>query len=506
MRPDRGIWAPTSLTGVRVIPLGTPRELDEGDAGAEAEVEHSLPRPHFEQVGRAGLVEIDAIAESQPLRYNIGVTSSEREAVAAVPDRAVARLTEEGLTYDELNEIMDRYAADDADWRHGRTWSLVYNSPAWHRALVHGAASRFSDENALSHAAFPSVARFESAVVSMVASVVSPGVPAHGIFTSGGTESVLVALKAYRDRTRRHHGTVVVPATAHPAFGKAAAYLGLALVTVPVGRDGLPSAAALVDAVDERTVVVGLSAPCYPFGVVDPIAEVGAALAGRGVGIHVDSALGGLFLPFLELDGRPAFSFGIEVPGVTSVSVDVHKYGYSSKGASVVLFADPALRHAAYHVSLEWPGGAYRVGRGARDTVRRWRGCCVHGDDFTRAEGLPGTGGAGHGDRADNSVCAGRTGRIRVGGRPTHERLRGFVGAGGGRDARPGTAAPGLVDRRPGGSSVAPLHRLPSAFRGRREVSRRRRSGASGPSRWPRRRGGSSVLWCGGQGSRGDHA
>jgi sphinganine-1-phosphate aldolase len=262
-------------------------------------------------------------------------------------------LPESGLPPDELRQVLTHCAADDVDWRNGRGWSLVYDSPRWHHDLVREAAARFADENALSHAAFPSAARFEAGVVGMVASVVAPGVPSFGLFASGGTESTMVALKAYRDRSGLRHGRVVVPVTAHPAFGKAASYLGLDLVTVPVAPDGLPDPDAVLAAVDERTVVVGLSAPCYPFGVVDPIAAI-AARAG-GVGVHVDAALGGLFLPFL--DGAPPF--GLDVPGVTSVAVDLHKYGYGAKGASVVLFATPDLRHAAYHVSLGWPGGAY---------------------------------------------------------------------------------------------------------------------------------------------------
>lgn len=260
-----------------------------------------------------------------------------------------------GLGTEKLRATLDSFAADDVDWRRGRGWSLVYDSPEWHRELVREAARRFTDENALSHAAFPSVARFESCVISMIASVVSPGHPAYGIFTSGGTESTLLALKAYRDASRRADGTVVVPQTAHPAFGKACAYLGLELVPVPVGRNGLPDPDEFLRAVTGRTVVAGLSAPCYPFGVVDPIAEIGARLHAREIGVHVDAALGGLFLPFL--DGAP--SFGFDVAGVTSVGVDVHKYGYGDKGAAVVVFGTPELRRHAYHVSLDWPGGAY---------------------------------------------------------------------------------------------------------------------------------------------------
>ena len=279
---------------------------------------------------------------------------------SAESETVVIDLPEAGLSAAALGEVMDDYSAADVDWRRGRGWSLVYDSPEPHHRLVLEAAARFADENALSHGAFPSASHFEAAVISMVASVVAPVTRPVGIFASGGTESTFIALKAYRDASRRESGdsarrVVLLPETAHPAFSKAADYLGLEVRRIPVGSDGVPSPDDVLAAIDARTAVVGLSAPCYPFGVVDPIAEIAAGAAERGVGVHVDAALGGLFLPFL--DGAP--QFGTDVPGVTSVALDLHKYGYGAKGASVVLFADRALRRSAYYVETDWPGGAY---------------------------------------------------------------------------------------------------------------------------------------------------
>jgi glutamate/tyrosine decarboxylase-like PLP-dependent enzyme len=216
-------------------------------------------------------------------------------------------------------------------------------------------ATRFIDENALSHSAFPSAARFEAGVLAMVASVLAPHTKAYGIFASGATESTMVAIKAYRDHARYQGANVVVPATAHPAFGKAAEYLDIDLVRVPVGASGVADPQAVLVAVDDRTIAIGLSAPCYPFGTVDPIEEIAAGAHDRGVPVHVDAALGGLFLPFV--DGAPRV--GLDVRGVSSVAVDLHKYGYGVKGASALLFAHPELRRAAYHIDLDWPGGAY---------------------------------------------------------------------------------------------------------------------------------------------------
>ncbi|WP_435201925.1 pyridoxal phosphate-dependent decarboxylase family protein [Janibacter sp. GS2] len=262
-----------------------------------------------------------------------------------------------GLPPDQVRAAWAEAAAGDVDWRGGRSWSLVYDSPEWHQDLVDEAAARFAHENALSASAFPSVQRFESEVIEMVASVIAPQTPAYGVFTTGGTESIMVAMKGYRDAGRGRG--LVMPVTAHPGFWKAAAYLGLEVTLVPVGSDGLPDPDELLAAAGEDTAAICLSAPCFPYGVVDPIAEVAERAAARGIGVHVDAAMGGLFLPFLDAAGVTPPEFGLDVPGVTSVSVDLHKYGYGAKGASVLLFADNDLRHASYFVSTDWPGGAY---------------------------------------------------------------------------------------------------------------------------------------------------
>lgn len=266
-------------------------------------------------------------------------------------------LPDVGLTREQVREALHAAGADDADWRSGRTWSLVYDSPDWHRELIAEATARFADENALSHSAFPSAARFESAVVAMVASVVAPAADPIGTFTSGGTESSLLALKAYRDRPGSAGDEVILPRTAHPGFLKAAQYLRLRPVLVEVDGSGAVDPSDIAKAITPSTAAVVVSAPNFPFGVADPVGEVAAVAAPLGVGVHVDAALGGLFLPFLPSDSAP--KFGTDVPGVTSVSVDLHKYGYGPKGGSVLLFADEELRHASYFVTTGWPGGAY---------------------------------------------------------------------------------------------------------------------------------------------------
>ncbi len=269
-------------------------------------------------------------------------------------------LPAEGLPPERVHELVAAAGADDADWRAGRSWSLVYDSPDWHADLVARAVATYANENSLSHTAFPSAGRFESAVVSMVASVVAPGADAFGSFTSGGTESILLAVKAYRDCAPDiDRPELALPATAHPAFGKAAHYLRVGVREVPVGASGAVDPGDVRAALTPQTIAIAASAPNFPFGVVDPIPELAALAREHDIGLHVDAAMGGLFLPFLDAAGVTPPRFGLDVDGVTSVSVDLHKYGYGPKGGSVVLFGTDELRRASYYISLGWPGGAY---------------------------------------------------------------------------------------------------------------------------------------------------
>ncbi len=260
------------------------------------------------------------------------------------------------------DEVLDELAAlrvADLPLGVGRTWAYVYDAGLPEAEdLAARAYAELLSVNALDPTAFPSVVRMENDVVAAVGALLGAG-PAHaGTFTSGGTESIMLAVKAARD-ANGHVGRpkIVAPETAHPAFHKAAAYLGLEVVTTPVDPLSFRAdPAALAAAIDDRTVLVVASAVSYPHGVLDPVGEIAAAAAGRGVLCHVDACVGGLLLPFLARLREPIEPFDLSVPGVTSLSADLHKYGYAPKGASVVLFRDAALRRASYFASAGWPG------------------------------------------------------------------------------------------------------------------------------------------------------
>ncbi|WP_435191192.1 pyridoxal phosphate-dependent decarboxylase family protein [Streptomyces sp. bgisy126] len=249
----------------------------------------------------------------------------------------------------------------DAPTRGGRTFAYVYDAGIEGLdELAAAAYTSFATVNGLDPTVFPSVARLENDVVGAVAALLgAPG--ARGTFTSGGTESILLAVKTARDHARAERGVtapqLVLPSTAHAAFHKAAHYLGLETVVVPVDPDTFRAdARAIGAAVTDRTALVVASAPSYAHGVVDPVAEIAAAAAGRGVLCHVDACIGGWLLPHLRRAGRKVEPFDLSVPGVTSLSVDLHKYGYADKGASVVLYRDAGLRRHQYFAHAGWPG------------------------------------------------------------------------------------------------------------------------------------------------------
>jgi glutamate/tyrosine decarboxylase-like PLP-dependent enzyme len=202
----------------------------------------------------------------------------------------------------------------------------------------------------------------ESEVIAMTADLLS--VPeAVGNMASGGTESILMAMKTARDWARAEKNITepeaIIPVTAHPAFDKAAHYLGVKRVPVPIREDFRADVDAAREAMTANTVLVVGSAPCYPFGVIDPIPELASMAAEHGVPCHVDACLGGFFLPFLERLGETVAPWDFRVPGVASISADLHKYGYAARGASTIMYRDKAYRRHQYFLKEDWPGGLY---------------------------------------------------------------------------------------------------------------------------------------------------
>ncbi len=240
----------------------------------------------------------------------------------------------------------------------GRTLAYVYDSGlAEVDRTAREAVAAFAGSNGLDPTAFPSLLQMENDLVAFAARLLDAPPDVVGTITSGGTESVLLAVQAARDgRPDVDRPAMVLPSTAHAAFHKAAHYFGVEARLVPVGPDFRADPAAMAAAVDDRTVLLVASAPSYAHGVVDPVRDIAALAAERGVRCHVDACIGGWVLPYARRAGRPVPDWTFEVEGVTSISVDLHKYAYAPKGASLLLHRTPELRRSQYFASAAWPG------------------------------------------------------------------------------------------------------------------------------------------------------
>ncbi|MEP7115545.1 MAG: aminotransferase class V-fold PLP-dependent enzyme, partial [Ilumatobacteraceae bacterium] len=222
---------------------------------------------------------------------------------------------------------------------------------------------KYSAENALNTDAFPSLRIIQSEVVGIVGGWLQAGEDGAGFMTSGGTESILMAVKAARERGRKERNVtepnVVLPTSAHAAFEKGCHYFGLESRRIAVGADWRADVAAMEAAIDDNTVLVVGSAPQYPQGVIDPIPEIAALGAGHGINCHVDACMGGVTLTYMARLGEVVPPWNFAVPGVTSISVDLHKYGYTAKGASVIMHRNKQLRGYQTYVTDNWLGGMY---------------------------------------------------------------------------------------------------------------------------------------------------
>ena len=279
----------------------------------------------------------------------------------------MSSIPKQGRSADEVLQDLASRTAPDTNWRGGRVFSLVYHIPGHageaHEQLLQRAHAMYASTNLLNPMAFKSLKQIESELVEMAGRLFHCA-GAVGTVTSGGTESILCAVAAYRDRARRQRPWIrrpelVVPTTIHPAFDKAAHYFGVKLVKVPVGADLRADVKAMTKAIGRKTIGIVASAPQYPHGVIDPIAELGAVAQQRGIPMHVDACVGGFMLPWLERLGRPIPKWDFRVPGVTSISADLHKYGYAAKGASLLVWRSiDQMRHQIF-VETNFPGGIY---------------------------------------------------------------------------------------------------------------------------------------------------
>jgi glutamate/tyrosine decarboxylase-like PLP-dependent enzyme len=272
-------------------------------------------------------------------------------------------LGQAGRPVDEVIADLSAKRVNDVKWEEGRAFGMVYDGGPGVHEVAEKAAALYLHENALNTKAFPSLAQIQSEVVGWTADLLHGPDTASGFLTSGGTESILCAVKAARERGKAERGVtepeIVVAESGHAAFHKGAHLFGLKLHKTPVLDDWTADVDAMADRITENTVLVVGSAPQYPQGVIDDIPRIAALAADAGANCHVDACMGGFVLPFAERLGREVAPWDFRVDGVTSISADVHKLGYAPKGVSVILHRTKELRRYQTFVFDDWLGGFY---------------------------------------------------------------------------------------------------------------------------------------------------
>ena len=249
-------------------------------------------------------------------------------------------------------------------WKDGFVSGAVYHGNQEHIDFLNKVYAINSQSNPLHADVWPSATKFEAEIVAMTADMLGGAdQDVFGTVSSGGTESIMLAMKTYRDRARQEKGItrpeMVVPVTAHAAFDKASQYFNIKMVHIPVDETYRADVNAARRAITRNTVVIVGSAPTFPHGVIDQIQELSELARERGIGFHTDACLGGFLLPWAEKLGYLVPPFDFRLPGVTSMSADTHKYGYAAKGTSVVLYRRQSLLHYQYYTATDWPGGLY---------------------------------------------------------------------------------------------------------------------------------------------------
>ena len=276
-------------------------------------------------------------------------------------------LPKQGRSWPTLEKELAELKEGDARWQEMRTAVFVFHAGDDVLEVARSAYAMYQSENGLgAGSAFPSLARMEADVVSIGLDLLNAPAGACGDMTSGGSESIFLALKTCRDQARAHGADtrgmqVLMPRSAHPAFDKAGAYLDLEVLRVPVGPDYRADVAAMAAAASGRTLMLVGSAPCFPYGVIDPIEELGELAAARNLWLHVDACVGGYFAPFARMNGVPLPAFDFGVPGVRSISADLHKYGYAAKGASTLFHRSAEQREFQIFSCRAWPAGTMRT-------------------------------------------------------------------------------------------------------------------------------------------------
>ncbi|MBQ2448766.1 MAG: aspartate aminotransferase family protein [Peptococcaceae bacterium] len=269
---------------------------------------------------------------------------------------------EQGRSYAEILAQLESFAADDPNYKDARTWSLVYYKDEEYTQFLAEAYAKYFSANGLNPTAFKSLKRFEKEILGFTAELLHVDENACGVVTSCGTESCMLAVKTYRDLGRSkgiRKPEMIIPETAHVAWDKGAAYFDVKIRRAPLADNWGVDVEAVKSMINKNTIMILGGAPEYPHGIIDPIEELGALAKEHNIPLHVDACVGGYILPFIEKAGYSLPVWDFRVEGVTSMSADIHKYGFAAKGASCILYRNMDYFKHQVFVHETWPGGVF---------------------------------------------------------------------------------------------------------------------------------------------------
>ena len=273
-----------------------------------------------------------------------------------------SNIPKKGRPYEEILAELDQFGANDPQYKDGKTWSLVYYLDKEHTDLLEAAYSKYFSANGLNPTAFKSLKRMEKEVLKFTAELFHVDDNACGVITSGGTESCLLAVKTYRDLGKSRgikKPEMILPETAHVAWEKSAEYFSVKIRRANLRPDYCVDPEGVKKLINRNTVMILGSAPEYPHGIIDPIEKLSEIALAKKIPLHVDACVGGYILPFIEANGIDLPLWDFKVPGVTSISADIHKYGFAAKGASCILYRNINYFKHQIFVSQDWPGGVF---------------------------------------------------------------------------------------------------------------------------------------------------
>ncbi len=269
------------------------------------------------------------------------------------------RFPESGISINKINETLNEYGKNDIKNSRGRLFTYFYDPGLKELDDLSSILLKFYNRNGMDYHAFPSTLKIENDLIAMMVNLMHGNEDSAGTFTTGGTESILLAMKAARDKFMEENNgipEIVAPITAHPAFSKAAQYLGMKIIKVPVNDNYIATADNINEFINDRTAAVIGSAPSFPYGGIDDIKGISDLACDKNLWLHVDACVGGMILPFLKNLGVKINDFDFKLPGISSMSIDLHKYGFTPKGSSVVLYKNRELRKRQIYVNADWPG------------------------------------------------------------------------------------------------------------------------------------------------------